>query len=113
MVGLIGLCWIVEDTGLGFSFYLRYSPTRELVLSLLGWREKRRFVSPLSESPLGQPLAPGSDQDRGLAMRLSFSTNDPVIPSPQRKQGDGIIQLKGKKGNEWTVHYRYLESCYH
>ncbi len=54
-------------------------------------------MSPLSESPLGQPLALGSDQDRGLAMRLSFSTNDPVIPSLQRKQGDGIIQLKGKK----------------
>jgi hypothetical protein len=41
-------------------------PTRELLLGLLGWREKRRFVSPLSESPLGQPLVPGSDSDIGL-----------------------------------------------
>ncbi len=57
---------IVEDTGLGFSFYLRDLSSRELLLSLLGWREKHGFVSPLSESPRGQPLVPGSDQDREL-----------------------------------------------
>jgi hypothetical protein len=52
------------DTGLGFSFCLRDSLTRELLLGLLGWREKRGFVSPLSESTLGQPLVPGSVWDR-------------------------------------------------
>jgi hypothetical protein len=41
-------------------------PPRELLLGLLSWREKRGFVSPLSESPLGQPLVPGSDWDIGL-----------------------------------------------
>jgi hypothetical protein len=56
----IGLC-IFVDTRLGFSFYLWDSLTWELLLSLLGWREKRGFVSPLSESPLGQPLVPRSD----------------------------------------------------
>ncbi len=61
---LIGLYSIIKDTGLGFSFYLRDSLTRKLLLGLLGWREKRGFVSTLSESPLGQPLVPGSDWER-------------------------------------------------
>jgi hypothetical protein len=54
-------------------------------------------VSLLSESPLGQPLVPGSDQDRGTDYEAVLSTNDPDIPSLQGKQGDGIIWLKGKK----------------
>jgi hypothetical protein len=78
MIGLIGLYYIVEDTGLGFPFYLWDLSTRELLLGLLGWREKRGFVSPLSESPLGQTLVSGSDQDRELTMGLSFL---PTIPS--------------------------------
>jgi hypothetical protein len=77
---------------LGISFYLRDSLTRELLLGLLGWREKRGSVSHLSESPLGQPLVPGSDLDRGLTLGLS----DPAILSLQRKQGDGVIRVKGK-----------------
>jgi hypothetical protein len=59
----IGLC-ILKDTGLGFSFYLWDSLTQELLLGLLGWREIRGVVSPLSESPLGQPLVPGNEWDR-------------------------------------------------
>jgi hypothetical protein len=72
-----------------FSFCLQDSTTEDLLLGLLGWREKREFVSPLSESPLGQPLVPGSDLDRGPDHGAEFSTNDPVIPSLQLKQGAG------------------------
>ncbi len=61
LVGLIGIFWFNRNTVLGFSFYLWDSLTRELLLGLLGWGEKRRSVIPLSESPLGQPLVPGSD----------------------------------------------------
>jgi hypothetical protein len=35
---------------------------------LLGWREKRGFLSPLSESPLGQPLVPRDDKGRELVV---------------------------------------------
>ena len=59
----IGLYCFSEEFGSGFAFYLRNTLTRGLLLGLLGWREKRGFVSPLSESPLGQPLVPGSDLD--------------------------------------------------
>jgi hypothetical protein len=105
---------ILEDTGLGFSFYLWDSLTRELLLGLLGWREKCGFVSPLSESPLGQPLVPRSDQERGLTMGLSFL---PMIPSSRapRKQGKRVIQLKGKKkeGMSGLSIIANWKCCYH
>jgi hypothetical protein len=87
MIGKIGLYCIVEDTGLGFPFYLWNLSTWELLLGLLGWREKRGFVSPLSESPLGKPLVSGSDQDRELFMGLSFL---PMIPSSRTSIGSKV-----------------------
>jgi hypothetical protein len=55
----IGLYCFIEEFGSGFAICLRDTLTRGLLLGLLGWREKRGFVSLLSESPLGQPLSPG------------------------------------------------------
>jgi hypothetical protein len=60
MIGLIGLYCFSAEFGSGFTFCLRDTLNRGLLLGLLGWREKRGFVSLLSESPLGQPLVPGS-----------------------------------------------------
>jgi hypothetical protein len=65
-----------------------YQPGNFYWASLAG--EKHRFVSPLSESPLGQPLVPGSDHYRGLTMRLSF-----------------LVEGEKERGDEWTVTYRY------
>jgi hypothetical protein len=58
MVGLVGLYWIIEDISSGFSFCLRDSLTRELLLGLLGWREKRRVVSSPVRVPTGTTAGP-------------------------------------------------------
>jgi hypothetical protein len=80
MVGLIGMFWFIKDTVLGFSFYLWDSLTQELLLGLLGWREKRGTVSPLSESLLGQPLVPGVIRMM-TNCGAELSNDDPVIPN--------------------------------
>jgi hypothetical protein len=76
-------------------------------LGLLGWREKCGFLSPLSQSPLEQPLVPRNDKCRELVVGLKiFLTDNPVIPSFRRKQGDKIIRWREEKGrkDERTVH---------
>ncbi len=79
---------------MGFSFYLWDLLPCELLLGLLGWREKHGFVSPLSESPLGQPLVPGNDKGRELVVGLKlFLTDNPIIKSFWRKHDDKVIQL--------------------
>ena len=87
-----------EEFGSGFVFCLRDALTRGLLLGLLGWREKRGFVSLLSESPLGQPLSPGV-LGYGLTMRLSFL---PTIPHPEplkeARQRDRLVGGKRDEG---------------
>jgi hypothetical protein len=79
----------------------------EFLLGLLGWREKRRFMNPLSESPLGQPLVRRDDKGRELIVGLKlFLSDNTVIPSLRRRRGNMIIwSREGKeKGDERTVH---------
>ena len=64
-------------------------------MGLLGWREKRGFVSLLSESPLGQPLSPGV-LGYGLTMRLSFLLAIPH-PEPRKRPGNRIAWLEGRE----------------
>jgi hypothetical protein len=97
----IGLYCISEEIVSGFTFCLQDALTRGLLLGVLGWREKRGFVSLLSESPLGQPLVPGSDRI-GTGYEAELSTYDPGIPSLQRKPGDGIVWLKGRETRGWV-----------
>jgi hypothetical protein len=87
--------YILEDIDLGFSFYLWDSLTRELLYGLLGWREKRGFLNPLSESPLDNHWSPGVVRIM-TNCGAELSTDDPVIPNFHREQGDRVIQLKGK-----------------
>jgi hypothetical protein len=57
-------------------------------------------VSPLSESPLGQPLSPGV-----LGYRTDYeavlSTYDLGIPILLEKPGNGIAWLKGRETRGW------------
>jgi hypothetical protein len=71
-VRTIGLYWFGEEIGSGCTFCLRDTLTRGLLLGLLGWREKRGFVSPLSQSPLVQPLVPGSDREKDCLWGWAF-----------------------------------------
>jgi hypothetical protein len=87
-----------EDTDLRFHSVYGFEHPGNFLLGLLGWREKRGSVSPLSESPLGQPLVPRDDKDRELIVGLKlFLTNNPVILSFQRKRGDTVIRLREGK----------------
>jgi hypothetical protein len=71
---------LVQD----FHSVYRILPTRELLLGLLGWREKRGSMSPLYKSPLGQPLVPRSNLDKGLIIGLRFLL---MIPSFRASRG--------------------------
>ncbi len=77
-------------------------------MGLLGWREKRSFVSPLSQSSLGLPLVPRNKKGKEsvVGLNLPFLTNKPVIPNFRRKQGDKVVRLREEKGrrDERTVH---------
>ncbi len=72
-------------TCLWIFFLLRIISPREFLLDLLGWKEKRGLVSPLSQSPLGQPLVPRSEWGKGLVVGLknffSYLTTSSSKPS--------------------------------
>ncbi len=72
---------------------------RNILLCLVGWKVKRSFVSPLSKSPLGQPLVPRNEKGRELVVGLkTFPNRQPRHPKLLEEAGQQGHQLREEKG---------------
>jgi hypothetical protein len=66
-------------------------------LGLFGWREKRGFMSPLPQSPLGRPLFPWAGKEVMIWLWYSkafFRPENLIYPDFLRKQGNKVIRIR-------------------
>ncbi len=94
---------------------------RNFLLGLLGWREKRGFASPLSQSLLGRPLDPRNEKGRELVLGLKTFPNQeprhPKLPEEAGRQGHQFREKKGRRDERTAIkgelgrNYCYSEGC--